>query len=185
MIKSVMPGALRVFCWFAVMVFCFFGGLLSVIAEEEESASKEEPIDITSDRMDGDRSSREVVFTGNVVVKQGEMVMTCDWLKANYNEETRDITDLYSKGSVRIVEGDRTALGEEAYFFRQEGKVLLKGDPEVWQGKNLLQGEEITFFLEDDRVIVDKAKVRFYPEDKESLSLERKGMCPRSLSQNP
>ncbi len=168
-----MPRSLRVFFWLAVLVSCLFGGVISVIAEEEEADQKEEPIDISSDLMEGDRGSQEAVFTGNVVVKQGEMVMTCDWLKANYNEETRVITDLYSKGAVRIVEGDRTALGEEAYFFRQEGRVLLKGDPEVWQGKNLLQGEEITFFLEDDRVIVDKAKGRFYPEDKGSLSLER------------
>ena len=163
----------RCIYFFALLMIFLASSTFDAFGEEEKPKGKDEPVDITSDQMEGDRSTQKVVFIGSVVVKQGEMVMNCDKLDVSYKEETRTITDLYATGNVKVVQNEITALADEAFFYRREGKVVLKGNTEVWQGKDVMFGEKITLFLDEDRVIVDKFDGRVHPREKGGIKLEK------------
>jgi lipopolysaccharide export system protein LptA len=125
---------------------------------EEPSAlgnySSEEPIEIASDRLEGNDQTGSAKFSGSVVAKQGNVTIYAEELSIYYQSGSRDIEKIVALNGVRIVQGERTATGNKAIFFNQQGKVVLSGSPKVHQGQDFIQGDEITVFLNEERSVV-------------------------------
>jgi lipopolysaccharide export system protein LptA len=134
-----------------------FSVTTSVLAEEKSalgSYSSEQPIEIASDRLEGNDQTGNAKFSGNVVAKQGEVTIYAEELSIYYQSGSRDIEKIVALNGVRIVQGERTATGDKAIFFNQQGKVVLSGSPKVHQGQDFVQGDEITVFLNEERSVV-------------------------------
>ena len=64
---------------------------------------------------------------------------------------------VHSTGGVEIEAGNRSANGDTAVYFPEEGKVVVYGqdaqiiDPE--RGKAI--GRKLTFYLSDDRLLIE------------------------------
>ncbi len=111
-------------------------------------------MEINADRLELDDNSRVLVFTGDAVAVQGDVSIHGDRLTVKYRGEDREIEQVVAEGNVQIVQEDRTATGDKAVLYRDEGRVVLTGSPKVSQGENFVQGEEITIFLNDRRSLV-------------------------------
>lgn len=135
-------------------------GCCAVAGAEEKSSAlgnfdNSQPIEITSDRLEGDDPSGRAKFSGTVVAKQGDATIYADEVTIHYSTgKQRDIDQVVAVGNVRIVQGERTATGGKAVFFNRESKVVLTGSPKVHQGKDSVQGDEITVFLNEERSVV-------------------------------
>ncbi|MBI2216530.1 MAG: lipopolysaccharide transport periplasmic protein LptA [Candidatus Rokubacteria bacterium] len=138
-------------------------------AKDEDG--KTQPVTVDADRME--RYGREglVVFTGNVVARQGNSVQYAERMEVYFDEKGDRILRTVSTGSVRIVTRDcRTGTAKRAEYFDLEQRLVLSGGARVWQDDNVVSGETITIFLAQDRSVVqggkqDRVKAVFHPRD--------------------
>jgi lipopolysaccharide transport protein LptA len=100
------------------------------------------PVTIDSDAMQ--RFGREalVVFTGNVIARQGSSVQYADRMEVYLDEKGDRIRRIVSSGNVRIVMrhgGEAKARRAEYDELRQQ--IVLRGNVRVWQGSEFSGGE--------------------------------------------
>ncbi len=127
-----------------------------------------EPIDITSDRVETFFKENLIVFRGNVVARQKDIVIYSDSLEAMVLEDGKGIEKVVAGGHVKIQQGLRVAHCQKAVFYNRDQKVILTGNPKVWEGDNLVSGEEIIFDIQKNRIEVkggskERGKVRVIP----------------------
>jgi lipopolysaccharide export system protein LptA len=113
-----------------------------------------QPIDITSDKVETYWKENLIVFKGNVIARQKDMVIYADSLEAVIIEDGKGIDRVTAGGNVKIQQGLRVANCQKAIFYNRDQKVVLTGDPKVMEGDNIVSGEEIIFDIEKNRVDV-------------------------------
>ncbi len=122
--------------------------------EEAKLVDKSQPIDITSDKVEAYWKENLIIFKGNVVARQKDMVIYADSIEAVIIEDGKGIERVIAGGNVKIQQGLRVANCQKAVFYNLDQKVVLTGDPKVSEGDNIVSGEEITFDIEKNRVEV-------------------------------
>ena len=132
------------------------------------------PIAISADRLETDDAAGVVHFIGAVVARQGSLTLTCDRMKVFYTapasggEEagssplaggSREIDRVEGFGQVRMVDGDRLAVGDHALYLARQAprRLILTGDARVWQGRDSLTGHKIVYYLDERRSVAESA----------------------------
>jgi len=116
---------------------------------------KSKPIDIVSDTMEGFDKEKMVIFKGSVIAKQDDLYIFTDMIETYMNQESNEISKAYAKGNVKIVQQDRTATAQEAFFDNIKREIVLKGDVVVFQGQDKITGNVITYYINEDKVVVE------------------------------
>jgi outer membrane protein assembly factor BamD len=119
-----------------------------------------QPIDITSDEVETYTKENRVIFKGNVVARQKDMVIYADSIEAILGKEGKGIESVIASGNVKIQQGLRVASCKKAVFDNPEQKIILKGDPKVWEAENMVSGEEILFDISRNRLEVKGGESR-------------------------
>jgi len=122
--------------------------------QEAKLVDKSQPIDITSDKVEAYWKENLIIFKGNVIARQKDMVIYADSLEAVTIEDGKGIERVIAGGNVRIQQGLRVANCQKAVFYNLDQKVVLTGEPKVTEGDNIVSGDEITFDIEKNRVEV-------------------------------
>ncbi len=135
---------------------------------------KSQPIDITSDKVEARWKENLVIFKGNVVARQKDMVIYADSVEVLTNEDGKGIERVIAEGNVKIQQGLRIADCQKAVFHNPEQKLFLTGDPKVLEGENIVLGDEIIFDIDKNRVEVKggpsgRGKVKVQPGEIEKL----------------
>ncbi|MFV0361046.1 lipopolysaccharide transport periplasmic protein LptA [Tropicimonas sp.] len=108
------------------------------------------PVEVTSDQLDVRQSDGRAVFTGNVVIGQGQMRMTGDKVDVTYGTNaagSNEIRSLHATGGVTLVNGGEAAEAAEALYTLETGVVVLTGDVVLTQGENAMAGQKLTVNL--------------------------------------
>lgn len=142
----------------------------------DEKADK--PINITANFMEADDQQKVVIFSGNVVARQDDVVINSDLMRVYYREVSRrpaqptrtaagdqdaesetenEIERIELEGNVKITRGNRVAMSNNAVYMAKAKPrvIILTGDPRLWRNKDVLTGKRITVFMDDDRSIVE------------------------------
>ena len=141
------------------------------------SGSSSGPIAISADRLETDDAQGLVTFIGAVVARQGEMTITCDLMKVHYDSSEagearpvsaergdplgggsdRQINRVECEGNVKVVEGERLAVGKKALYLAKSTprRIILTGEARVWQGRDSVTGHQVTYFLDESRSLVE------------------------------
>jgi outer membrane protein assembly factor BamD len=127
-----------------------------------------QPIDITSDKVETYSKENLIVFKGNVMARQKDILIYSDSLEAVIFEDGKGIEKIIAGGNVKIQQGLRVASCQKAVFYNIDQKVILTGDPKVWEGDNMVSGDEIVFDIEQNRVEVKggsggRGKAKIHP----------------------
>jgi lipopolysaccharide export system protein LptA len=147
--------------------------------------TKENPIHISSDKMEVSQKEGTVLFEGHVVAQQDTLTMTGKKLmiyaakgKAKSPKAGGDksgVVDSLDRievdGDVKISQGEKVATCEKAVYYKQEQKIVLSGNPRVSQGKDVLNGSLITLYLLEERSVIEggsqnPVQATIYPEGK-------------------
>lgn len=143
----------------------------------EKKKDQEIPLHITALRLEADQEKRLITFSGQVKASYGDSTLYAEQLrvyykppepKASTGKQPADqspladlggekIDRIEAEGQVRFVQEDKVAAGEKAIYYRDQEKVVLLGNPQVWRGENNLKGESITLYLKDNRVVVESS----------------------------
>jgi len=119
---------------------------------------EKKPVDIVSDSMEGYEQGKQVIFKGNVIAKQEDLIIYSDVLEAYMDEQTNEIEKAYAKGNVRIVKQERVATSKEALFDNSKREITLTGNVVVVSGQDKLTGDTVIYYVNEDRVLVQGQK---------------------------
>jgi len=138
--------------------------------QETKLVDTAQPIDITSDTVETYTKENLILFKGNVMARQKDMVIYADSLEAVILDDGKGIERIIAGGNVKIQQGLRVANCQKAVFYNLDKKVILTGDPKVSEGDNTVSGEEIVFDIEQNRIEVKggtsgRGKVRVSPKE--------------------
>ncbi len=152
------------------------GAKKGISAEDKEvkPVDKSQPIDITSDKVEAYWKQNLIIFRGNVVARQKDIVIYADSIEAVTIEDGKGIERVTAGGNVKIQQGLRVANCEKAVFYNLDQKMVLTGDPKVSEGENTVSGDEIIFDIDKNRVDVKggssgRGKVKIQPGEIEKL----------------
>jgi lipopolysaccharide export system protein LptA len=164
---------------FVALSFLVSGAPATFAAEAKKDKNKEafqfnknDPITITSDRLEADRKKNFVIYTGRVVAVQGEMTLKSNTLTAHFTPDMKGFKEIIAEGSVHITQSDRVATGNRAVFNDQQKTITLTGNAMIRQGNSEVSGPRIIFFIEQDRAIAEssdqqkqRVKATIFPSD--------------------
>jgi len=154
------------------------------------SKQTDEPIEITSSRMEAFNEKKLIVFYDHVMAKQGNKVLKSDQLLLYYKKEsdkkvkvgtieterTGNLEKIEAKGNVSLTQGERIATGDEAIYFQDSNKVIMIGNATLSEGKNLIKGDRVIVFLNENRGVVEsntkkQVKAIIYPQEKKKAGV--------------
>ena len=124
------------------------------------------PVEVTAETLDVNQTDNTAVFTGNVVIGQGEMRLSAPRVLVVYKADQSDIQRLEARGGVTIVSGQDAAEGSEADYNIDSGIIELRGDVLLVQGPQALTSDKM---LVDTRAgtarMTGRVKTVLQPED--------------------
>ena len=106
------------------------------------------PVEVAADNLEVNQADGSALFTGNVVIGQGEMRLSADRVTVQYAQGGQErISSLTASGNVTLVSGPDAAEAAEAVYDVEAGRVDLSGDVLLSQGGNVLSGERMSVDL--------------------------------------
>jgi lipopolysaccharide export system protein LptA len=143
--------------------------------------SSKEPISIDADKLVYYDKEHKAVYSGNVVVIQGDTKMTCSAMsvfldhapaagaaaspakeatpptngQAGGSPADAGVKHLDAAGPVTVVSKTQVATGDSGSYDKVEGKVRLIGHVTLSDGQNVTKGDKLTYDLKSGQATVD------------------------------
>jgi lipopolysaccharide export system protein LptA len=141
--------------------------------------NSKQPISIDADKLVYFDKEHKAIYTGNVVVIQGDTKMTCtmmtvflDHAPAQGAKPTADgakqpadapagpaadagVKRLEAKGPITVLSKTQVATGDNGVYDKTDDKVYLIGHVTLSDGQNVTQGDKLTYDLKTGVATVD------------------------------
>jgi lipopolysaccharide export system protein LptA len=147
-------------------------------------ASSKEPISIDADKLVYSDKEQKAVYTGNVVVIQGETKLTCSAMTilmakaeaangkaaaaptdaaaaapdATPGAGSSQVRHMDAVGPVTVVSKTQVATGDSGSYDKEQNKVWLIGHVTLSDGGNVTKGDRLTYDLTSGVATVDNGK---------------------------
>lgn len=145
-------------------------------AEKKPGKKKDDPVEITSERMRSENGGQKVIFSGNVISNWGDLRITSDILEIYNTEDKTETDEIVAIGNVFITRGEKRARGDRAVYLDKLQKIILTGSPKAtaWEGQDMIESKEMIFLLETDRFVAnERVRMMLYPKDDEKKEGEK------------
>ena len=144
------------------------GGVLGI------GASKA-PISIDADKLQVFDKEQRAVYSGNVVVVQGDTTMKAAHMTVFYERNNQEaqatenagggpggaaLKRVEAKGDVVITSKDQVAKGDNGVLDRENDRMILTGNVSLSQGENITKGERLFYNLSSGIATVEGGRVR-------------------------
>ena len=106
------------------------------------------PVEVSADNLAVNQSDGTAVFTGNVVIGQGDMRLSAPRVLVVYAEANERIERLEATGGVTLVSGDDAAEARSARYDIDGQVIVMEGDVLLAQGPSVMSAERMTVDLE-------------------------------------
>jgi len=127
-----------------VVIAGLWGAPLDVTAEDNV-------FDIKADGLSVEGEGQTAEFSGNVVARRGDWVLTCSALIATYDDDGR-IVGADARGPVVLAGPELHAEADSAHFDGALDAVVLQGSPTLRRGENVLRAESVTVHLTSRKI---------------------------------
>lgn len=111
-------------------------------------ADPDAPVEVTADNLTVDQNDGTALFTGNVIVGQGEMRLSAPRVLVVYAEDRSEIARLEARGGVTLVSGEEAAEGESADYDVEAGVIVMTGNVLLTQGGSALTADKMVADIE-------------------------------------
>ncbi|WP_237476783.1 lipopolysaccharide transport periplasmic protein LptA [Lichenibacterium dinghuense] len=128
------------------------------------SGSKE-PVNISADKLDFLNKENRLIYSGNVVVVQGDSTMKASKLNIDLQRDAAggatapatptdgaapaagnsSVRHMEADGPVTLISKDQVGTGNHATYDKAENKVYLNGNVTLSQGTNVTQGDRLIY----------------------------------------
>jgi len=156
------------------IVFSIFLALIFISSSFSENKKSVEPIVIEANELVFNQKSNKAVYTGNVIVKKGDMTLYADKMEI-FLDRNGDISKIVATGDVRFYKKpDKEGRGNIAIYEKKSDTITLKGQNAVLkQGENIVEGEFIVYHIDTEITEVksnkkkQRVKTVLFPKEKE------------------
>jgi lipopolysaccharide export system protein LptA len=105
------------------------------------------PVEVKADNLTVNQADGLAVFSGNVLVTQGEMRLTANEIKVEYSADHKAIDKLHASGKVLIVNASDAAEADQAVYTIASGEVVMTGNVLLTQGQAAMAAEKLVINL--------------------------------------
>jgi lipopolysaccharide export system protein LptA len=114
------------------------------------------PIDVASDRIEVQDRADRAVFSGNVKVRQAELMLDTERLTLSYSSgDGVKINRLDASGGVVVKSPTETARGNFGIYDLDRKLITLIGAVRLDRGGSQINGQRLTIDLNSGRAVVD------------------------------
>ena len=115
-----------------------------------------QPVEVTADGLTVDQTTGEAVFTGNVIVVQGDLRMAAGAVRIVYGTTgAQDVSEVIATGGVLVTRGADAAEGGSARFDVASALLTLSGNVLVTQGRTAIAGDSMVVNMRTGNGSVD------------------------------
>jgi lipopolysaccharide export system protein LptA len=107
------------------------------------------PVEVSADSLSVSQNDGSALFTGNVVIGQGEMRLSAPRVLVFYTDGQNGIERLEATGGVTLVNADQAAEADSAEYEVNRGTIRMVGNVLLTQGANTLVSDEMDVDLEN------------------------------------
>lgn len=107
------------------------------------------PVEVTADSLSVNQADGTALYSGSVVIVQGEMRLAAPRVLVIYSDTRSEITRMEATGGVVMVRGEEAAEGERADYNIDDGQIVLSGNVLVTQGESAMTSERMVVNLDD------------------------------------
>ncbi len=107
------------------------------------------PVEVTADNLSVYQATGTAIFTGNVLIGQGEMRLSASSVLVVYRANGEGIERLEATGGVTLVSGPDAAESERADYDIDTGTIVMTGNVLLAQGRNALSSDKMSVKLSD------------------------------------
>lgn len=105
------------------------------------------PVEVTAENLSVNQADGTAVFSGDVLVKQGEMRLQADEIRVQYDATGKAIDKLFASGGVLLVNARDAAQAAEAIYTIDSGEVVMSGGVLMTQGQTTIKGDRLEINL--------------------------------------
>jgi lipopolysaccharide export system protein LptA len=133
--------------------------LLTVAAAAQQSPltkgmlNPDAPIDISANNFEADANAKTAVYTGNVIVHQGQVNMRANVMRANFVENKPN--KIYAQGKVVIDAPSGVATGDNGVYDVNPRIITLTGNVVLTKEKNVMRGQQLVVNLITGQATLD------------------------------
>ncbi|OHC43696.1 MAG: lipopolysaccharide transport periplasmic protein LptA [Rhodobacteraceae bacterium GWE1_64_9] len=137
----------------AVTLLCALGAASGAMAQQASVAFgglKQDttlPVEVQADSLAVNQADGSAVFTGNVLVGQGEMRLSAASVRVEYDDGGKAIRRLHATGGVTLASASEAAEAREAVYTIDSGEVVMTGDVLLTQGQSAIAGQKLVIDL--------------------------------------
>ncbi len=113
------------------------------------------PVEVQADQLSVNNADGTAVFSGNVLVGQGNMRLSAASVTVEYGKDGKSIARLHATGGVTIANLADAAEAKEALYTIDSGVIVLTGDVLLTQGASALSGQKLTIQLKDGTGVME------------------------------
>ena len=141
--------------------------LLASTAHAQDMLSNDKPVEISSDMLDVEQEKNQAIFTGNVIVTQGEINMRADKMVVHYRNSPaaagaaeapsaapKGVYRIDADGNVIFTNPTDTARGSAAVYDVDKQTLDLTGEVLLTRDKNVLKGTRMNYNLTTGRSVL-------------------------------
>jgi lipopolysaccharide export system protein LptA len=122
------------------------------------------PVDVQADQLSVNNADGTAVFSGNVLVGQGDMRLAASEVRVKYGADGKSISELLATGGVTISNLADAAEAREALYTIDSGVVVMTGEVLLTQGASAIAGEKLTIDLKAGTGIMEgRVSTTFVP----------------------
>ena len=122
------------------------GASVSMGVQNHDSST---PVEITSENLEVDQENSVATFTGDVIVVQGDITMTCQKMRVEYGENpdtgANEIEVIRMSGGVTFVSPEEAAESDRAIYTLKTDIIVMLDNVLVTQGPTALSADKLTY----------------------------------------
>jgi lipopolysaccharide export system protein LptA len=112
------------------------------------TADPSAPVEIAAERFEVDQTAGTALFSGNVVIGQGDMRIAAEEVAVTYNADSGEIARLDLTGQVTFVTATEAAEAASAVYDLASGELVLSGQVLLSQGASAISAERMVINLD-------------------------------------
>ncbi len=107
------------------------------------------PIDVDAARIEVQDAENQAVFSGDVVIRQGQMTLKADTVKVLYSRKSGspEMQRLDARGNVRLVSPTESATGSTGIYDVNAKIITMVGNVTLDRGGSNLKGQRLVLNL--------------------------------------
>lgn len=149
---------MRVFRFFLMIIFAATASVATAQGTQLSfgglSQDPDAPVEIEADQLEISQADNSAVFTGNVVIRQGDLALSAPLVTVIYDEETSAVASLVATGGVTLVSAEEAAESDSAEYSVEDGVIIMRGNVLLAQGLSSLASEEMIVNLNDGSAVL-------------------------------